>query len=682
MKKFIYLSGYGSLIFIFLNQAIAQPINQNICSKSWQVYNTVSNYHFNGRMNSLEFNERVVNELIKSLDYYGVLFTHEELAKIKGHKNKMNIDMIFGTCSFPSAIFEIYRDRILVFDSIMSDENLWDNSFDEIDSIRLLSRIAKNEYAANDSLLSEKIRRRIKYMTLLEYQSSLDTLAGTFIDFENKKPELIANIQALERCRMSHFYESEASLAESFMDEYMKAIASSYDPHTNYMSISEMNEFEFSLSEEIYSTGLMIEETRMGVYMITGKIPGSTASDMTEISEGDEVLKISFNDEEIHPSCLEIKDFYGILNNPTPKEVKMTLRKQNGSVVKVNIAKTLIDNISNEIGALVLENDIRVGYLALPSFYRSMDDPKSNSAADIAEQVEKFKSKNTDGLIIDLRFNGGGSVLEAVELASLFLTKGPLIQEVSREKKVVLKDLNKDQIYSGNIILLVNAVSASAAEMFVSMMHAHNRALIVGNQTYGKATGQLMGPMMLEGSPEAYGALKLTVLRYYDLSGKTFQRKGFTPDIIVPDGLPDQFFSEDLYEYALPQDVIDKKIKIKKKKQPQIPIATLRTKSEARQNQNPVYGELRDYKDSLNTVLTRTYDIPLDLMGFLDKTKFVPFDSTRYNYVVNEDFKLEVVSGLTQFGGDSEKQLVYEIGTDPSIREAINIMKDWHAITQ
>lgn len=682
--KFPTKAYFPILVFLFFLSVSsvrlqAQEIDQDLCLRTAQLYNTIANYHFD-KMNNRDLNDRIVDELIQSLDYYGILFTQTDVESIKSLKNRINVDLVLGSCSFPSAAFEIYKDRALAFDSIMSLDGMWENDFNIQDSIILQSRIQTTKYVENEEALIESIRKRIKYLTLLEYQSSLDSTEVSTQDFENKKIKLTNEIRQLERCRISQFFETDNALMESFMDDYLKAIASSFDPHTNYMSIKEMNEFEFSLSEEVYSTGLILDEVRNGVYIIAGIIPGSTASEMNEISEGDELLKITFNNKEVHPACLKTIDLLSLLNDQEPKEVTMSLRKQNGGVIKVNIKKTFINNISNEIGSLILEDEVRVGYVALPSFYRSIDDPQSNSASDISEQVEIIKTKNIDGLIIDLRFNGGGSVLEAVELASLFIPKGALIQEVSRNDQTILKDKNKGVIYNGNIILLVNTISASASEMFTSMMNAHQRAIIVGNQTYGKASGQLMGPMALPGESEEYGALKLTVLRYYNLDGSSFQQTGFTPDILVADGIPEGVFSESLHSYALPINKIEKRVKVKKKSK-SIPLDVMKKKSAERQNNNPIYYELTKLSDSLELVMKNSLVIPLDVEGFISATKPFSIDSSRYDYKIDKNFRLEVISGLTQFGTNTDKRLIYEIGSDPTLREAINIMKDWNSLT-
>ncbi|MFY0599548.1 MAG: hypothetical protein JXR03_07735 [Cyclobacteriaceae bacterium] len=664
----------GNLLF-----AQDKKISPDVCMRSMQLYYTISNHHISGQINSAEYGKRVAEKLIEELDYYGIFFTQSDIDLIREAKFRLTFDLIVGSCSFAEEVFNIYKEKVTAFDSIMSTNEIWENDFSMADTLLLYGKYNKLEYKTNQEELVEKIKKRLKYLTLIEYQTSLDSLEGSFKDFESKKENLIENIRTMEACRLAQIFESEETLLDTFMERFLKALAVSFDPHTNYMSIKEMSQFESSLSEEIYSTGLVLDPIRSGTYVVSGIIPGSAASDLKEIEEGDEVLKISSNGEEIHPACLKPADLAALLNNPEPKEVSLSLKKQKGNVVKVNIEKSLIENINNEIGSLILEDSIKVGYVSLPSFYQSMDDPLSNSSQDIATQIQTFKNKNVDGLILDLRFNGGGSVQEAVDLASLFVNGGPLIQEISKEGRTILKDKDKRIIYEGKLIILVNALSASASEMFVSMMHQHKRALIVGNQTYGKASGQMMGPLTLPEDTEEYGALKLTVLRYYNLTGDTFQKRGFKPDIFIPDGFPKDLFGESLQDYALDAQSFNKRVKVKSKSA-SIPFDQLKERSQERQKENDIYSQLQLFRDSIVTVMNEVKAMPLQVEKFIETTQNISYDSSKYDYPLGDQFKMEVISGITQFGADTDKQLRYNMGTDPTLREAINIMRDWSGI--
>ncbi|MFT6866026.1 MAG: carboxyl-terminal processing protease [Cyclobacteriaceae bacterium] len=664
-----------------LSTTSAQQVDEYSCVKTTQLYHTIINYHINEHINSAILNERVANELIQGLDYYGVFFTKGDIKYIKDKQHTITLELILGSCAYANSIFDLYKEKVTFFDSVLRADEMWENDFTEPDSILLFGSLNKMEYVDSETQLIKKIRKRIKYLTLIDYQTSLDSVPGSYADFASKKISLTANIREMEGCRISQLLESDSALIESFLDIYLKAIASSFDPHTNYMSQKEMNEFEFSLSEEIFSTGLIIDEIRNGVYIIAGKVPGSASADMDEITEGDEILKVDYNDQDLHPACIGPAELMNLLNNRLPEEISLSLKKQNGSIVKVNIKKSMIENISNEIGSLILEDSIKVGYLSLPSFYRSMDDPKSNSSQDIATQINKFKEYNIDGLILDLRFNGGGSVHEAVELAGLFVNKGPLIQEISRNDRTVIKDSKKGALYDGHLIVLVNTMSASASEMLVSMLKEHDRAIIVGNKTYGKASGQLMGPLAYPMTNQEFGALKLTVLRYYDLDGNTFQKFGITPDIMIPDGFPPTLFSESIYEYSLENNKLNKHVKVKSKFAP-IPLAALKIKNDNRLADNPIYHEIQLFSDSIANVMKHSKTLPLTVEDFVKATRVSPYDSAKYDYVINENFHVEVISGLTQFGTHTEDELIYAIGSDPTLREAMNIMRDWKTLLE
>ena len=221
----------------------------------------------------------------------------------------------------------------------------------------------------------------------------------------------------------------------------------------------------------------------------------------------------------------------------------------------------------DKVKGFILRGAQTVGYISLPAFYEDWEDSRGvkGCANDVATEVIKLKKENISGLILDLRYNGGGSVQEAVELAGIFIDAGPVAQIKTRDAKVItLKDVNRGTVYDGPLLLLVNGSSASASEMVAGTLQDYNRALIVGSPTYGKATAQVVLPMdtaidlnTYNGKAQASSYIKMTIEKLYRITGNTAQRTGVQPDVTLPDP-PDALTQREADEkFALPAITIE-----------------------------------------------------------------------------------------------------------------------------
>jgi carboxyl-terminal processing protease len=277
----------------------------------------------------------------------------------------------------------------------------------------------------------------------------------------------------------------------------------------------------------------------------------------------------------------EIDELEHDLNAANKSEVTLTIKGINGQIKTVSLTKGKIELNENTIKSFLLKGTKSIGYISLPGFYTQFEDHSNKGCAnDIARELIKLKKEKIDGLILDLRFNGGGSLYEALSLAGIFIDAGPvaLMQETG-QPVVTLKDLNRGTIYDGPLVIMVNGFSASASELVSAVLQDLNRAIIVGKQTYGKATGQVIMPID-KNSPERSGYLKVTNERIYRITGKSLQKKGVSPDIFMPDFLESITERERDFASALNADSVVKKSYYTPL--PSLPIAELSVKSKTR----------------------------------------------------------------------------------------------------
>jgi carboxyl-terminal processing protease len=277
--------------------------------------------------------------------------------------------------------------------------------------------------------------------------------------------------------------------------------------------------------------------------------PGSPAYLSGQVNEGDRILGIKWdNKESIDVSDAGLRELNEMLSESGGDKVNITVRKVDGTTKQVTLHKEKMaveDEDNNKVKGFLLKGARIVGYISLPDFYSDWEDNSgvNGCANDVGKEIIKLKKENIQGLIIDLRYNGGGSLKEAVELTGIFIDAGPVAQLKERETKIsTLKDVNRGTIYDGPLVILVNGNTASASELVAGSLQDYNRALIVGSPTYGKATGQIVLPLdttvnikTYNGKSQAESYIKLTTFKIYRVDGTTAQIKGVIPNIILPE---------------------------------------------------------------------------------------------------------------------------------------------------
>jgi len=275
------------------------------------------------------------------------------------------------------------------------------------------------------------------------------------------------------------------------------------------------------------------------------------------------------NKEPINVSNAQAQEVNQILSESGGAKATLTVKKADGTTRQVTLHKEKLstDDDEEKVKGFVLKGTKTIGYISLPAFYEDWDDDRGikGCANDVAKEIIKLKKENIEGLILDLRYNGGGSMQEAIELAGIFIDIGPVGQIKSRTGKAeTLKDMSRGTIFDGPLLLLVNGYSASASEMLAGTLQDYNRALIVGSPTYGKATAQNILPMDTTINLETYNGkvvsdsyIKLTISRLYRVNGTTAQMTGVKPDILLPEADGTATEREANEKFALQPNTID-----------------------------------------------------------------------------------------------------------------------------
>lgn len=572
------------------------------------------------------FSVAMFRSMLRTADRRKLLFTDAEYKTFLAFSTKLDDELRGNGWAFFDHFESIYKKSLIRADSIVN--KLLQKPFDfSVNESITTSREQIFNFAADLTALTNRWSLYLKYRALSELfdiaaadSTGKTTLKTAIGQSENKVRE---HIRMAESKALKKILDHPSAFSNYVSQVYLNAIATGFDPHTNYFSTEEKEEFKSSLSTESLSFGLDLDENEKGEIVIDKLVPGGPAWKSGDLNEGDELLSLQWEGKDaIEMAGLGLEDAYEILDQSMNDRLVLKFRKKDGSTRIVLLRKDKIENDENIVKGFVLKGEKKIGYILLPAFYTKWENESGSSCAnDVAKEIVKLKKENIDGLILDVRFNGGGSLSEAMEMIGIFVDEGPLMgQKQKRAEKVFyLKDPNRGTIYNGPMALMVNGQSASASEILAASLQDYNRSLIVGSNTYGKATMQQM--MLLDtmtNKPMQIGnakdIVKITVGKLYRLSGETAQMNGVTPDIALPDAFDGLDYREKSSPFALEADKIAKNAYYKPLAV--LPVNDLARKSAERVNDDKVFQDIKKIAEAIRARRTKAQTIPLKADGF------------------------------------------------------------------
>ncbi|UEG49060.1 carboxy terminal-processing peptidase [Ferruginibacter lapsinanis] len=330
---------------------------------------------------------------------------------------------------------------------------------------------------------------------------------------------------------------------DELFSEFVNAITNTMDPHTDYFAPIDQRFFAESMSGTFFGIGAQLKEEESKI-KISSLVTGGPAWKSGDLQPGDEIIKIGEGKKEpVDVTGYSVSDAVKLIRGEKKgTEVRLTLRKVDGSIKVISLLRDEIKTDDTFAKSAIINGEKKIGYIYLPVFYMDFDNPAgARCSQDVAKEIEKLKAENVEGIIMDLRGNGGGSLPEVVKMAGLFIEEGPICQVKGRdEKPYVWRDRDKAVQYSGPLTVLVDENSASASEIFAAAIQDYKRGIIVGSSsTYGKGTVQRSIPLNPEGGDdkkvEDLGTVKMTMQKFYRINGGATQLRGVTPDVIIPD---------------------------------------------------------------------------------------------------------------------------------------------------
>ncbi|HEV7348361.1 carboxy terminal-processing peptidase [Telluribacter sp.] len=520
----------------------------------------LSNYHYRKTKLTDSLSSVVYDKYLGDIDHNRMYFLASDVAQFEKYRHSFDDFLTKGELQVPYDIYNLFRQRYKersgYIQKLLSEPKPFDFSKDET----LNTDREKVEWAKSNEELNDIWRKYIKSEALdLKLSGKADSAVVTTLRDRYKNRD-----RGLERIR-----------SEQVFQMYMNAFAESLDPHTSYMSPTSADRFKQDMSLSLEGIGALLREEDNYI-KIVDVIPGGPAFKGKQLKKEDRITGVAQGDDG------KIVDIVGWFVDDAVKLIK----GPKGTVVRLQVmpASALPNTPPKEIRLVrekvkleeqgakkevvsIKQNDkeYKIGVIDIPAFYRDFEGAQqrekefSSTTRDVQKLIEELKTEKVDGIVIDLRNNGGGSLTEAISLTGLFINKGPVVQvKESMGEIEVQADTDPSVLYNGPLAVIVNRFSASASEIFAAAIQDYKRGLIVGEQTYGKGTVQTLIDLnqWMPKESEQLGQVKMTVAKFYRINGSSTQLRGVMPDVELPTAFKLNEYGEGSQTSALPWDQI------------------------------------------------------------------------------------------------------------------------------
>lgn len=567
-------------------------------------------------LNKVEWNDelagRALDNFLEALDFERVFFLATDVERFKEQAATLDDQVKRGELAFALDVYATFRDRVsnrVAFAEALLEQPI-DTSVDE----RYEWKRKDAPWPADEAAWDDLWRKRIKHQYLSrivsdEISAEQDALDQEEEDKRSHSETVNATLDPVEFVRKSlrRYLNVISDNDDTWVYErYLSAFAKAFDPHTDFLSPNNREDFEINMKLSLQGIGAMLSNED-GAAKVERLIPGGPAELDGRLQPGDKIIAVAQGDEEA----------VDVLHWPLYKTVRL-IRGDKGSKVVLTVIPnsdpsgttiTKIDLVRDEVKLeeQAAKGELRsvttatgetnlVGVITLPDFYADFkggDDGEARSCTrDVLNILNDLLAQGATGIILDLRNNGGGSLTEAIEMTGLFIESGPVVQVRDRRRVRALFDRDPNVAYSGPLVVLVNRLSASASEILAGALQDYGRAVIVGDsKTHGKGTVQTLTE--LSSANPQLGSVKVTTASFYRIAGGSTQLRGVTPDIIVPSFMETLEVGEDLLPNALPYSTVPEAEYTPFIENGDL-IALLQRKSEERRSTDPRFQSFND----------------------------------------------------------------------------------------
>ena len=500
--------------------------------------------HYSPSQINDQFSEEVYKNFLNGVDSRHLFFIKSDIDFFDSFKFEIDDQIKTSKIEFFNLSHQRYLQRL---DQVKSFyPSLLNQSFDFSIDEKIDLDFENTSYSKSLSELKKQWRKFLKFNALGIYSNLKED--------ENRKKEknpeynlktdkeIEIETRKVLKDDMKYFFEARNDLNRNdYFSIYVNSIALQFDPHTSYFAPSAKDRFDQNISGKFEGIGARLTKRNQEVEIVD-IISGGPVWRENSLRPGDKILKVSqINETPVDVVGMRLDDVIKLIKGPKGTKVILTVRKVDGSILDVTLTRDIIELEEAFAKSTIIEKDnIRYGLINLPRFYVDFKDyGKRNAATDVKYEIQKLKKQNVQGIIIDLRNNGGGSLQTVVDMAGYFIENGPIVQVKSTGgKKQILFDTDNEIEWNGALVLIVNEFSASASEILAAAFQDYRRGIVLGSkQTYGKGTVQNMIDLNKIISGNTYGdlgAMKLTTDKFYRINGGSTQLEGVKSDVIFP----------------------------------------------------------------------------------------------------------------------------------------------------
>lgn len=507
---------------------------------------SLENSHFQTKVLDDDFSEDVYDLYLERLDFNKRFMLQEDVKTLERYKTQLDDQIKDGSYAFFDLSFDLYKKRTAEAQAYYP--GILEKPFDFSAAEEIELDEEKRDFAKTKKDLKEFWRKSLKYQTLTrihemerkQEKASEENDTLTIRTFEEMEAKARENLKK----NNDRFFERFEKWTRDDMKEiYLNAIMNVYGPHTGYYPPKDKENFDISMSGQLEGIGAQLQE-KDGYIKVVRIVPGSPSYLQGDLEEGDLILKVAQDGEPpVDVTDTRIDDAVKLIRGKKGTKVLLTVKKINGLIKEVPIIRDIV--VLEETyakSAIIQDGDQKVGYIKLPKFYTDFNRLGGRTASeDVRLELIKLKEEGVDGILLDLRGNGGGSLKDAIDMTGHFIESGPVVQVKSRyDKAEVMRDRKPEVVYDGPLVVMLNHFSASASEILAAAIQDYDRGIIMGaSSTFGKGTVQRFFELdrYLNSSFSQYkplGAIKITTQKFYRINGDATQLKGVKADIELP----------------------------------------------------------------------------------------------------------------------------------------------------
>lgn len=678
-------------------------VNQSVQQTIMQV---LQEGHYSPKAINDSFSRQAFDRYIEYSDYGKLFFIQEDYNEFSQYRFQIDDQILQNETGLYSLVSKRLQQRLSEANTYYEEALKNPFSFNGNDEIELDGK--KLKWAANTEILKSRWFQTIKYRTLVRFnelkeqqdkqkensKTNNKSKSVAQADTSKIKSDMELEKEARESVRknMQGYFKRINKITETDrFATYINSLCRVVDPHTDYFPPKDKQRFDEEMSGSFFGIGaqLAIEDGQCKIKQV---IVGAPAWKEGRMKVEDIILKVGQGAEEpVEVSGWDIEDIVQIIRGKEGSEVRLTIKHLAGDQEVISIRRGKVETESTFAKSVIIQQQgKKIGYILLPEFYNAFNDPNGRRCAeDVKKELVKLNAEKIDGLVFDLRNNGGGSLSDVVDIVGYFIDRGPVVQVKARGSAAqALNDSKSGIVYDGPLAILINQGSASASEIMAAAIQDYNRGIILGSTSFGKGTVQRVFGLeeFYRGDPalQPPGSLKLTLQKFYRINGGSTQLKGVTPDIDLPDAFSQMDFGERKDEFSLPWDQVAKADY--KTLNYNVDFNQLKTRSKQRVSSNAAFNVIKKNATRIKQQMDdNRYSLNLNkFREQMKESKDLAKQLEELNQSKETVIATNLAADLPNIKADSisikrNEEWLKIIRKDAYVNEAANVLIDWNS---